>query len=255
MLNSWISDCKAVGQDTQALGGYNGPGNYLIENNYLEAATENVLFGGADPPIPESGDDEHHVPAELSVETDRVARSDCRDARRRHRRRGARQRHARRRHVLLQSRRARSRQGRPTPRPPRPRPKCRRRLRPGRPAASRSHGHRWWARPITSCSAVTPGSENVNWKTTSSVLHRHGSGGHERRAGIEHEVGGQEHLRVEERAGRRSSKGTSSRTCGSPRSPDIPSSSRRATRTARRRGWSCSASRSSTTSSATRRAA
>jgi hypothetical protein len=33
-------------------GGYNGPGNYLIENNYLEGATENVLFGGADPRIP-----------------------------------------------------------------------------------------------------------------------------------------------------------------------------------------------------------
>ncbi len=51
VLNSWISDCKAVGQDTQALGGYNGPGNYLIQNNYLEGAGENVLFGGADPPI------------------------------------------------------------------------------------------------------------------------------------------------------------------------------------------------------------
>ena len=52
VLNSWIPDCKAVGQDTQALGGYNGPGNYVIENNYLEGAGENVLFGGADPPIP-----------------------------------------------------------------------------------------------------------------------------------------------------------------------------------------------------------
>ncbi len=46
------SDCKAIGQDSQALSGYNGPGNYLIENNYLEGATENVLFGGADPMIP-----------------------------------------------------------------------------------------------------------------------------------------------------------------------------------------------------------
>jgi hypothetical protein len=51
VINSWISECKAVGQDTQAIGGYNGPGNYVIENNYLEAAGENVLFGGADPPI------------------------------------------------------------------------------------------------------------------------------------------------------------------------------------------------------------
>ncbi|HYM24521.1 MAG TPA: hypothetical protein VEU08_14995, partial [Vicinamibacterales bacterium] len=52
VLNSWISDCKAVGQDSQALSGFNGPGNYLIENNYLEAATENFLLGGSDPMIP-----------------------------------------------------------------------------------------------------------------------------------------------------------------------------------------------------------
>jgi len=52
ILNSYIADIKAVGQDAQALGGYNGPGNYLIENNYLEGAGENFLIGGADPPIP-----------------------------------------------------------------------------------------------------------------------------------------------------------------------------------------------------------
>ena len=51
-MNSYISECKAVGQDSQAISGFNGPGNYLIENNYLEGATENVLFGGADPTIP-----------------------------------------------------------------------------------------------------------------------------------------------------------------------------------------------------------
>ena len=51
ILNSYVSDCKAVGQDSQALSGFNGPGNYLIENNYFEGATENVLFGGADPMI------------------------------------------------------------------------------------------------------------------------------------------------------------------------------------------------------------
>jgi len=50
--NSYISDCKAVGQDSQAIAGYNGPGPYLIENNYLEGATETILFGGADPVIP-----------------------------------------------------------------------------------------------------------------------------------------------------------------------------------------------------------
>jgi PKD repeat protein len=50
--DSYVADCKAVGIDSQAIGGWNGPGPYHIENNYLEGAGENVLFGGADPAIP-----------------------------------------------------------------------------------------------------------------------------------------------------------------------------------------------------------
>jgi hypothetical protein len=50
--SSFISDCKAVGQEAQAVGGWNGPGPYWLENNYLEGAGENVMFGGADPSIP-----------------------------------------------------------------------------------------------------------------------------------------------------------------------------------------------------------
>src|SRR4029453_10049104 len=49
--DSYVADCKGTGQDTQAIGGWNGPGPYTIENNYLEAAGENVMFGGADPAI------------------------------------------------------------------------------------------------------------------------------------------------------------------------------------------------------------
>jgi hypothetical protein len=52
IVNSYISDCKAVGQEAQAIGGFNGPGNYDIENNYLEASTQSFLMGGADPTIP-----------------------------------------------------------------------------------------------------------------------------------------------------------------------------------------------------------
>lgn len=51
IAGSYISDIKAVGQDSQAIGGWNGPGDYLIENDYLEAAGENLMFGGADPAI------------------------------------------------------------------------------------------------------------------------------------------------------------------------------------------------------------
>ena len=52
IVNSWVSECKAVGQEAQAISGFNGPGNYLIENNHLESATQNFLIGGADPTIP-----------------------------------------------------------------------------------------------------------------------------------------------------------------------------------------------------------
>ena len=49
--DSHVVECKGVGQDTQAICGWNGPGPYTIENNYLEAAGEVVMFGGADPAI------------------------------------------------------------------------------------------------------------------------------------------------------------------------------------------------------------
>lgn len=50
--DSYIAECKAVGQDSQAIGGWNGPGPYVIENNHLEGAGENFLLGGSDPAIP-----------------------------------------------------------------------------------------------------------------------------------------------------------------------------------------------------------
>ena len=49
VINSHFSDFKEVGADSQAIAGWNGPGPFKIENNYLEAAGENVMFGGADP--------------------------------------------------------------------------------------------------------------------------------------------------------------------------------------------------------------
>ena len=64
--DSYIADCKAVGQDSQAIGGWNGPGPYTIENNYLEAAGENFLLGGADPAITNLVADGVDVPAQSS---------------------------------------------------------------------------------------------------------------------------------------------------------------------------------------------
>ena len=51
VIDSFISECHAVGSDTQAIGGWNGPGPYKIVNNYLEGAGENFMLGGADPSI------------------------------------------------------------------------------------------------------------------------------------------------------------------------------------------------------------
>ncbi len=51
ITGSYISDIKAIGQDSQAIAGWNGPGPYRIENNYLEGAGENFILGGSDPAI------------------------------------------------------------------------------------------------------------------------------------------------------------------------------------------------------------
>jgi cellulose synthase/poly-beta-1,6-N-acetylglucosamine synthase-like glycosyltransferase len=51
IVDSYFTDFKEVGADTQAIAGWNGPGPFTIVNNQLEAAGENVMFGGADPAI------------------------------------------------------------------------------------------------------------------------------------------------------------------------------------------------------------
>jgi hypothetical protein len=52
ILNSYVAGFKVVGQEAQAVAGWNGPGPFHLVNNYLEAAGENVMFGGATPTIP-----------------------------------------------------------------------------------------------------------------------------------------------------------------------------------------------------------
>ncbi len=47
IVNSDIRGIKAVGQDSQAIAGWNTPGPVTIRNNFLEAAGENIMFGGA----------------------------------------------------------------------------------------------------------------------------------------------------------------------------------------------------------------
>lgn len=51
VINSYISEIHGRGFEAQALCGWNGPGPFRIINNYLEAAGENIMFGGSDPSI------------------------------------------------------------------------------------------------------------------------------------------------------------------------------------------------------------
>ena len=51
VIDSYISEVHEDGADSQAIAGWNGPGPFKIADNYLEAAGENVMFGGADPAL------------------------------------------------------------------------------------------------------------------------------------------------------------------------------------------------------------
>lgn len=53
IIDSYLSDGHVQGFDAQAICGVNGPGPFKIVNNYLEGSGENVMFGGADPSIPD----------------------------------------------------------------------------------------------------------------------------------------------------------------------------------------------------------
>ena len=68
VLNSHISDIKSVNSDSQAIAGWNGPGPFTITNNYLEGSAENVMFGGADPSIP------NLVPSDITMRRNHFAK-------------------------------------------------------------------------------------------------------------------------------------------------------------------------------------
>ena len=68
VIDSYVSDFKEVGADSQAVSGWNGPGPIKIANNYLEGAGENVMFGGADPAIA------NLVPSDIEVVHNHLAK-------------------------------------------------------------------------------------------------------------------------------------------------------------------------------------
>lgn len=51
VIDSYLSDFKEIGADSQAILAWNGPGPFKIVDNYLEASGENIMFGGQDPDI------------------------------------------------------------------------------------------------------------------------------------------------------------------------------------------------------------
>jgi hypothetical protein len=61
VVDSWIADVHSRGTDSQAIAGWGGAGPYLIRDNYLEAAGENIMFGGSDPGV------DGLVPSDITV--------------------------------------------------------------------------------------------------------------------------------------------------------------------------------------------
>jgi hypothetical protein len=68
VVHSYLADFKETGADSQAIAGWNGTGPFTIADNYLEAAGENVMFGGADPAIRDL------VPADIEVLRNHLAK-------------------------------------------------------------------------------------------------------------------------------------------------------------------------------------
>ena len=67
VLNSYFADFFSL-DESQAIAGFNGAGPFLIENNYLEAATENIMFGGSDPRTP------NLVPSDIVIRGNHVTK-------------------------------------------------------------------------------------------------------------------------------------------------------------------------------------
>ena len=68
ILNSYIAGIRLAGQESQAIAGWNGPGPFVIENNYIEAAAIGILFGGAVPTI------DQLVPGNITIRRNHIVR-------------------------------------------------------------------------------------------------------------------------------------------------------------------------------------
>lgn len=67
IADSYVSEIKGT-VESQAIAGWNGPGPYVISNNYLEAAGQNVVFGAVRPSIPDL------VPADIRLQRNHIVK-------------------------------------------------------------------------------------------------------------------------------------------------------------------------------------
>ena len=61
LTDSYIANIWKLGQDSQCFCAWDGAGPYAIKNNFLEAASENIMFGGADNPS------EDRIPSDIVI--------------------------------------------------------------------------------------------------------------------------------------------------------------------------------------------
>lgn len=66
IADSWIDEIHNSGFDSQAILSYDGAGPYLIENNELQASSENIMFGGSDPSGPE------YLPSDIVIRRNHI---------------------------------------------------------------------------------------------------------------------------------------------------------------------------------------
>ena len=68
VIDSYFSDLKEIGQDSQAVAGWGGSGPFKVVNNFLQGAGENLLFGGGDPSI------QGLVPSDIEIRGNHVVK-------------------------------------------------------------------------------------------------------------------------------------------------------------------------------------
>ncbi len=68
IVDSHLSECHSKIQESHAIIGWNGPGPFLIENNYIAGAGINVMFGGADPAS------EQLMPADITIRRNHITK-------------------------------------------------------------------------------------------------------------------------------------------------------------------------------------